>query len=69
MQPADAWGFEEEAAETWGDLLSAQGVDLVLLAAFLLLAYVSFHRKSVALKYVALVAAVAYMGFAKSYLI
>ncbi len=69
MQPADAWGFEEEAAETWGDLLSTQGVDLVLLAAFLLLAYVSFHRKSVALKYVALVAAVAYMGFAKSYLI
>ncbi len=69
MQPADAWGFEEEAVETWGDLLSAQGVDLAMLAAFLLLAYVSFHRKSVALKYVALVASVAYMGLAKSYLI
>ncbi len=69
MQPADAWGFEEEAAETWGDLLSAQSLDLALLATFLLLAYVSFHRKSVALKYVTLVAAVAYMGLAKSYLI
>ncbi len=68
-QPPDAWGFEEEAVETWGDLLAAQSTDLVLLAAFLLLAYVSFHRKSVALKYVTLVAAVAYMGFAKSYLI
>ena len=69
MQPDDPWGFEEEVAETWGDLISAQGVDLGVLAAFLLLAYVSFHRKSVALKYVTLVAAVAYMGFAKSYLI
>ena len=44
-------------------------MDLGVLAAFLLLAYVSFHRKSVALKYVTLIAAVAYMGFAKSYLI
>ena len=69
MQPDDPWGFEEEAAETWGDLLSTQAVDLGVLAAFLLLAYVSFHRKSVALKYVTLVAAVAYMGFTKSYLI
>ena len=68
-QPDDPWGFEEEAAETWGDLLSAQAVDLGVLAAFLLLAYVSFHRKSVVLKYLTLVVAVAYMGFAKSYLI
>ena len=69
MQPDDPWGFEEAVTETWGDLLSAQAVDLGVLAAFLLLAYVSFHRKSVRLKYVTLVAAVAYMGFAKSYLI
>jgi polyferredoxin len=69
MQPDDPWGFEEPAAETWGDLLSAQAVDLGVLAAFLLLAYVSFRRKSVALKYVTLAAAVAYMGFTKSYLI
>ena len=68
-QPDDPWGFEEAVTETWGDLLSAQAVDLGVLAAFLLLAYVSFHRKSVRLKYVTLVAAVAYMGFAKSYLI
>ncbi len=69
IQPDDPWGFEEEAAETWTDLLNAQAVDLGVLAVFLLLAYVSFHRKSAALKYVTLVAAVAYMGFAKSYLI
>ncbi len=69
IQPADAWGFEEEAVETWGDLLAAQGVDLALLVAFLIAAYISFHRKSVALKYGVLVAAVAYMGFSKSYLI
>ena len=69
MQPDDPWGFEEAVTETWGDLLSAQAVDLGVLAAFLVLAYVSFHRKSVWLKYVTLLAAVAYMGFAKSYLI
>ena len=69
MQPGDPWGFEDEAAETWADLLHAQAVDIGVLAAFLLLAYVSFHRKSVMLKYVTLMAAVAYMGFAKSYLI
>ena len=69
IQPDDPWGFEEEVAETWGDLISTQAVDLGVLAAFLLLAYVSFHRKSVRLKYVTLLAAVAYMGFAKSYLI
>ena len=69
MQPDDPWGFEEAVTETWGDLFSAQAVDLGVLAAFLLLAYVSFHRKSVWLKYVTLLAAVAYMGFAKSYLI
>ena len=69
MQPDDPWGFDEPVAETWGDLLNAQAVDISALAAFLLLAYVSFHRKSVALKYVTLVAAVAYMGFTKSYLV
>lgn len=69
MQAPDPWGFEEEAAETWHDLLNAQAVDIGVLAVFLLLAYVSFHRKSERLKYVTLVAAVAYMGFAKSYLI
>lgn len=69
MQAGDPWGFEEAPVETWSDLLSAQAIDLLPLAAFLLLAYVSFHRKSVALKYVTLVASVAYMGFAKSNLL
>ncbi len=68
-QPDDAWGFDEEPVETWSDLLSAQAVDILPLAAFLLLAYVSFHRKSVVLKYVTLVASVAYMGVAKSNLL
>ena len=68
-QPDDPWGFEETPVETWGELLTTQGMDLALLAAFLLLAYISFRRKSVRLKYVTLVVAVAYMGFAKSYLI
>jgi len=69
IQPDDAWGFEETPVETWGDLLASQGADLALLTAFLLLAYVSFHKKSVWLKYVTLVAAVGYLGFSKSYLI
>jgi polyferredoxin len=69
-QPADdPWGFEEEAVESWSDLVFAQAIDLVPLAAFLGLAYVSFHRKSVRLKYVTLALSVAYMGFYKSNLL
>jgi NosR/NirI family nitrous oxide reductase transcriptional regulator len=68
IQP-DPWGFEEEPVETWADILGAQAWDLVWLAAFLILASISFRRKSVPLKYVTLVAAVGYMGFAKSQLI
>jgi polyferredoxin len=68
IQP-DPWGFDDAPVETWTDLLRAQSVDLALLAAFLLLAYVSFHRKSVGLKYATLAIAVGYMGFSKSYLI
>ena len=70
IQPTDdAWGFEEEPVETWADVLSAQAPDLMLLSAFLVLAVLSFRMKSVRLKYATLVAAVAYMGFAKSQLI
>ena len=69
IQPDDPWGFEEEPVETWSDLLSAQASDILPLAAFLLLAYVSFHRKSVRLKYVTLAVSVLYMGFAKSNLL
>jgi NosR/NirI family nitrous oxide reductase transcriptional regulator len=69
-QPAaDPWGFEEEATETWGDILGPQSLDLALLCAFLVLAFVSFRRKSVPLKYATLIFSVAYMGFAKSHLI
>ena len=68
--PADLWNFEdEEEVETWATLLRDQGTDLALFAAFAALALVSFHRKSVPLKYVTLVAAVAYLGFYKSQLI
>lgn len=69
-QPADdLWGFEEEAVETWGNLVGAQSTDLLLLAAFLIFALISFRRRSRPLKYATLLAAVAYMGFTKSYLI
>ena len=69
-QPGDLWEFEdEEETETWSALLQDQALDLSLFVAFATLALVSFFRKSAALKYVTLVAAVAYLGFAKSQLI
>jgi NosR/NirI family nitrous oxide reductase transcriptional regulator len=58
-----------EAAESWRDILAPQALDLVLLAAFITLALVSFFRKSVWLKYVTFVASVGYMGFMKSSLV
>jgi NosR/NirI family transcriptional regulator, nitrous oxide reductase regulator len=58
-----------DAVESWRDILGPQALDLALLAAFLTLALVSFFRKSVRLKYVALAVAVGYMGFFKSHLI
>jgi polyferredoxin len=72
QQPAGAgWDFdeEEEAVATWADDIRAQAIDLAALAAFLTLAFVSFFRKSVRLKYLTLVIAVAYLGIAKSQLI
>ena len=69
MQPADPWGFDETPVETWADILGPQYLDVALLTAFIALAWVSFHRKSVALKYVTFAAAIGYMGFAKSYLV
>jgi NosR/NirI family nitrous oxide reductase transcriptional regulator len=69
IQPDDPWGFEEEPVETWADILGTQAWDLVWLSAFLLLAVVSFRRRSVPLKYATLVLAVGYMGFVKSHLI
>jgi NosR/NirI family transcriptional regulator, nitrous oxide reductase regulator len=55
--------------ESWQDILGPQAIDLALLAIFIGLALVSFFRKSVKLKYAALVFAVAYMGFYRSHLI
>ena len=69
IQPADPWGFDEEPVETWSEILVPQLDELAWLAAFIVLAVVSFRRKSRSLKYLTLVFAVAYMGFAKSYLI
>jgi polyferredoxin len=66
----DPWGFEEEVVqETWVDVLRPQAPHLLALTGFLGFALVSFFRKSVALKYAALVMAVAYMGFFKSQLV
>ena len=55
--------------ETWGDILRPQALDLALLTAFIAFALVSFFRKSVRLKYIALIVAVGYMGFVKSSLV
>ena len=55
--------------ETWGEILRPQARDLAALTMFTAFALVSVFRKSVALKYVALVAAVGYMGFVKSSLV
>jgi polyferredoxin len=69
-QPAaDPWGFEETPVETWAEILRPQALDLILLTAFITLALVGFFRKSERLKYASLVFAMAYMGFAKSFLI
>jgi NosR/NirI family nitrous oxide reductase transcriptional regulator len=72
-QPAaeGGWTFkeDEEAAPTWGDDIRAQALDIAAVAAFSVLAFVSFFRKSVRLKYISLVAAVLYLGFYKSQLI
>ncbi len=55
--------------DTWADLLEPQWLDLVLLVAFFTLALVGFFRKSVALKYVTMAAALGYLGFMKSDLV
>jgi polyferredoxin len=57
------------AAEGWREIIAPQALDLLLLTAFIALALVSFLRKSVRLKYVALAAAVGYLGFVKSSLL
>jgi NosR/NirI family nitrous oxide reductase transcriptional regulator len=59
----------DPVVESWRDILGPQALDLILLSAFLALSLVSFFRKSVRLKLVTFVAAVVYMGFAKSRLV
>jgi polyferredoxin len=72
-QPAaeGGWDFEEEEEETptWADDIRAQAIDISAVAGFCVLAFVSFFRKSVRLKYITLAAAVLYLGFYKSQLI
>jgi NosR/NirI family transcriptional regulator, nitrous oxide reductase regulator len=67
----DGWNFEEEEAvdPTFADEARAQAVDIAAVGGFIILAFVSFFRKSERLKVVTLVAAVAYLGFYKSQLI
>jgi NosR/NirI family transcriptional regulator, nitrous oxide reductase regulator len=60
---------EEEDAPTWAEDIRAQAPDLALITAFSVLAFVSFFRKSVRLKYITLVASVIYIGFWKSTLL
>ena len=68
---AGGWNFDEDEEDvaTWADDLKAQATDLAAVSVFLAFAFVSFFRKSVALKYATLVGAVAYLGFYKSQLI
>jgi polyferredoxin len=65
------WTFEEdeEVVATWADDLRAQAIDIAAVASFTVFAFVSFFRKSVALKYITLGLAVTYLGFYKSQLI
>jgi polyferredoxin len=69
---AAQWEFpddEEEEAPSWADDVRVQAADLAATSAFLVLAFVSFFRKSDRLKVVTLIAAIAYLGFYKSDLV
>jgi len=65
------WQFADEEEQTpgWSETVRTQAVDLAVFAGFTVLALVSFFRKSKRLKYIALVACVALLGFWKSQLI
>ncbi len=69
--PDNPWEFEDEdePVETWRQLVTDQAADLGWFVAFAALALTSFFRKSVLLKNVTLVAAVAYLGVYKSQLL
>ena len=59
----------DPAVEGWREILGPQAAELSLLTAFLVLALVSFFRKSVPLKYATMAASVGYLGFVKSRLV
>lgn len=62
----DPWGFDEEVKEeTWQDIVRPQAADLAITTAFFAFALFSFFRKSNPLKYTALAASVAYLGYMK----
>ena len=65
------WNFdeEEEAVPTFWEEARGQVLDIAAVTGFLVLAFISFFRKSERLKIVTLVAAVAYLGVYKSQLI
>jgi hypothetical protein len=66
----DPWNFDEATTqESWSDILRPQALDLAITTAFFVFAMISFFRKSVPLKYAALVMSVAYLGVTKSTLI
>jgi polyferredoxin len=67
----DAWNFPDEdvAEPTFFERAQQQAVDVALFFAFVVLAMVSFFRKSERLKYVTLIASVLYLGVYKSQLI
>jgi polyferredoxin len=71
--PAAQGGFdfpeEEEEAPTWAEDIRAQAVDIALVAGFSVLAFISFFKKSVRLKYITLAVSVLFLGFYKSLLI
>lgn len=65
------WDFgdeEEEETSSFAEDVRAQAVDIVFMAAFCALAFVSFFRKSRPLKFVTFAASVGYIGFYKSQL-
>jgi polyferredoxin len=70
-QPAAGWDFgdeDEEEMPSFAEDLRTQARDIGLMTAYLILAFVSFFRKSRVLKYVTFAASIGYIGFYKSQL-
>jgi polyferredoxin len=65
----DQFDHDEAPVDTWRQVVGGQAVELGSFAAFATLALVGFFRKSVRLKYITLVASVAYLGLYKSQLL